>query len=87
LRIDYCGEAIRSGNIIEAKEITYCGGEILEGVGGETEEEAALADAGVADQEELEKVVELGLLAQAGRGGGGIHERDGIRRTGRLEEI
>jgi len=78
------GEAIRSGNRIEAKEITYCGGEVLEGVGGEAEEEAALADAGVADQEELEKVVELGLLAQDGRGGGGIHEdRRGMGSEGR----
>jgi hypothetical protein len=84
LGLDKCGEAIRSGNRIEAKEITYCGGEVLEGVGGEAEEEAALADAGVADQEELEKVVEVGLLGQAGRGGG-IHEDR--RGTGRLDEI
>jgi hypothetical protein len=45
------GEAIRSGNIIEVKEITYGRGEVIEGVGGEAEEEAALADAGVADKE------------------------------------
>jgi hypothetical protein len=64
----------RIGDIIKIKKITYGGGKVLKGVGGETEEEAALADAGVADKQQLEEVIELGLLAQAGRGGGGIHE-------------
>lgn len=63
-----------NANHLHLEVNTYCGGEVLEGVGGEAEEEAALADAGVADKQQLEEVVELGLLAQAGRGGGGIHE-------------
>lgn len=81
------GDQIRSRNRIEAKEITYCGGEVLKGVGGEAEKEAALADAGVADKQQLEEVVELGLLAQAGRGGRGIHEDRRTRGTGRRGEI
>jgi hypothetical protein len=54
----------------EMKEGTYGGGEVLEGVGGEAEEEAALADARVADEEQLEEVVEVGLGLGCGGGGG-----------------
>jgi hypothetical protein len=56
------------------KEATDGWGEVLEGVGGESEEQAALADAGVADEEELEEVVEVGLRrGRCGRGRRGVH--------------
>ena len=41
------------------KEGTNSGGEIVEGVGGETEEEATLADAGVPNHQQLKQVIEF----------------------------
>jgi hypothetical protein len=83
------GEGEREGGCGERnKEATDGWGEVLEGVGGESEEEAALADAGVADEEELEEVVEVGLRrGRRGHGRRGVHggvitPTDGAARSG-----
>lgn len=46
--------------------VTYGGREILESVGGEAEEETALADARVADEEQLKEVIKIRLALRLG---------------------